>query len=597
MAKEIYLGIHQNEIINSHGIPQLYQEVEWIGGKGNGQNTGPYINTGVMSGAGYSVDCNVSIPDPGDSSNSRALLGANITVESFIDEYQSKFGGYLGVATRFTIPFTITADQIYQLQFVANLGAQKVNIDGTDYHTANSSTLGNLPVYLFAVSDTNTYGVWRTGTCRFHGPIKIYDNGGALARNYIPCYRKADQVAGLYDLVTNTFYANNGSGRFDVGSDVTDKPEGEFARHIPKFYLGIDNVARWVRKAYMGVAGVARPCFGGGTLTYYGKIANLNIAQRLHGGATLGKGLYAIFGGGQRPDNDATDITTAYDKSYTKYSPASLSIARIDVLGAAAGSYGLLAGGDYMWSYDPIASVDVYDAQLTHTTGDNLSAAKHSSAAASFGDYAVFAGGRTEGGYSQIMDCYDATLTHTTVAIKTAAARNAAAAIGKKCLIVAGGEITSNVTAAADAYDAEFVRLSVGDLSQARKDLTGVGNGKYAIFAGGRDKNNKTYATVDAYDANLTRITVPVLNVNRMFIAGGSIDGYAVFAGGNKNDDWLGETTVDAYDENLTKVDVEQLTDKRRDAAAAIVGDSILIAGGMAKLNSLLDTVEVYTII
>ena len=36
----------------------------------------------------------------------------------------------------------------------------------------------------------------------------------------IPCYRKSDNVIGLYDMVGGTFYINNGTGTFTKGDDV-----------------------------------------------------------------------------------------------------------------------------------------------------------------------------------------------------------------------------------------------------------------------------------------------------------------------------------------------------------------------------------------
>lgn len=41
-----------------------------------------------------------------------------------------------------------------------------------------------------------------------------------LIRNFIPCYRKADNEAGMYDLVSGEFYTNAGTGSFIVGPDV-----------------------------------------------------------------------------------------------------------------------------------------------------------------------------------------------------------------------------------------------------------------------------------------------------------------------------------------------------------------------------------------
>ncbi len=49
--------------------------------------------------------------------------------------------------------------------------------------------------------------------------VKIYTSGN-LVRDFVPCYRKSDNVAGLYDLVNGVFYTNGGSGEFTVGPDV-----------------------------------------------------------------------------------------------------------------------------------------------------------------------------------------------------------------------------------------------------------------------------------------------------------------------------------------------------------------------------------------
>lgn len=39
----------------------------------------------------------------------------------------------------------------------------------------------------------------------------------------IPCYRKADNVIGMYDTVSQTFLINAGTGTFTKGSDVTSQ--------------------------------------------------------------------------------------------------------------------------------------------------------------------------------------------------------------------------------------------------------------------------------------------------------------------------------------------------------------------------------------
>ena len=49
--------------------------------------------------------------------------------------------------------------------------------------------------------------------------FQIYDNG-VLVRNFIPCYNKLDGEVGLFDLVENRFYTNEGEGAFEKGPDV-----------------------------------------------------------------------------------------------------------------------------------------------------------------------------------------------------------------------------------------------------------------------------------------------------------------------------------------------------------------------------------------
>lgn len=48
----------------------------------------------------------------------------------------------------------------------------------------------------------------------------IWKESGAEHMHLIPCYRIADKVAGMYDLVNDVFYTNNGTGTFVVGGDV-----------------------------------------------------------------------------------------------------------------------------------------------------------------------------------------------------------------------------------------------------------------------------------------------------------------------------------------------------------------------------------------
>ena len=41
-----------------------------------------------------------------------------------------------------------------------------------------------------------------------------------LVRNFIPCYKKLDNVAGFYEMVNGVFYRNVGTGEFVVEENV-----------------------------------------------------------------------------------------------------------------------------------------------------------------------------------------------------------------------------------------------------------------------------------------------------------------------------------------------------------------------------------------
>ena len=44
--------------------------------------------------------------------------------------------------------------------------------------------------------------------------------GHEVVREYVPCYRKADGVIGLYEKHSGTFLTNAGAGSFAKGPDV-----------------------------------------------------------------------------------------------------------------------------------------------------------------------------------------------------------------------------------------------------------------------------------------------------------------------------------------------------------------------------------------
>ena len=91
-----------------------------------------------------------------------------------------------------------------------------LTVNGTLHSISPTGSDSTNTIYLFATQGTMSgkKGIYKLVYCAM-------SLNGVLVREFIPCYRKADSVAGLYDLANNTFYTNAGSGVFVVGSDVT----------------------------------------------------------------------------------------------------------------------------------------------------------------------------------------------------------------------------------------------------------------------------------------------------------------------------------------------------------------------------------------
>lgn len=191
-----------NAIASGGRLPSEYQEVEWIGRlSGN-----PYIDTDYI---------------PKIETDMRLV--------------------YLMPTTSGNIAFT--KEQVYfGLQQVNNNAVQlirggvRVNFNGIPYNVKHDLTFGKNGVICDDVILAQTIGTDRNETlpvtlfayvstiAPYSSDVKIYNcqfiENGVKERDFIPCYRKADQEIGMYDLVTNTFFTNSGTGTFTKGQDV-----------------------------------------------------------------------------------------------------------------------------------------------------------------------------------------------------------------------------------------------------------------------------------------------------------------------------------------------------------------------------------------
>ena len=85
----------------------------------------------------------------------------------------------------------------------------------------------------------------RDSTANLNGKIyyvKITDKPtGKLVRYLIPCYRKTDNVIGMYDVINQVFYINNGSGTFEKGKDKVFIDNIEYVNKDSKLVENFDH--------------------------------------------------------------------------------------------------------------------------------------------------------------------------------------------------------------------------------------------------------------------------------------------------------------------------------------------------------------------
>ena len=120
------------------------------------------------------------------------------------------------------------------------------------------------------------------------------------------------------------------------------------ARKIKKGYVGVDGVARKIKKAYIGIGGVARPCWGGDPISYYGTITPLTYPTIEFAGTSFGD--YALFSGGriylESLGVTYSSKTTAYNSSLTYSNPTNIRSNAAYLAATTVGNYALFGGGN-----------------------------------------------------------------------------------------------------------------------------------------------------------------------------------------------------------------------------------------------------------
>lgn len=215
-------GVKVTGTLNDEGrLPTKYQRVEYISSSGS-----QYIDTKIINNLGVYVEAKIKYNSIG---NYHCLFGCQNTRNTSAGGSQAPIiilqGYYLLYVGTDTI-LSHNTDFIVDINNPQIIKASTVDensfieVDGNRYSSSinDGQARGEKSLYLFAMNNGGTSAFYCDA--RVYS-MQIYDNvNGTLLRDFVPCYRKRDNVIGLYDLVDDVFFINEGSGAFTKGNDV-----------------------------------------------------------------------------------------------------------------------------------------------------------------------------------------------------------------------------------------------------------------------------------------------------------------------------------------------------------------------------------------
>ena len=197
------------------GLPVGYQQVEYI------ESTGTqYIDTGINTNtttSRYETKINPSLV-----SGTIGIFGTRdyssatpSSMNVFIIDGAFRLDWLNGSNTT---GVRISSNTEYAISITRGLAT----INNVNYKSGDTTSIDGS--YTFYIGSFNNVGsVYSKG---FSGKIyysKLYNNN-ILVFDGVPCYRKSDNEIGMYDLVSNTFFTNAGTGTFTAGTEIVPTP-------------------------------------------------------------------------------------------------------------------------------------------------------------------------------------------------------------------------------------------------------------------------------------------------------------------------------------------------------------------------------------
>lgn len=196
-------------------LPNEYQRVEYI------ESTGTqYINldraTSIQTVTKLKIKSAIQWTD--STSSDFQYMGAHSG--SYFGQSENKHYNFFGVETAIANSTT----NFDKIEGSINYKTKKVdykvnNISGSG---TRSATLMDSSFYLFALKNTSNVMSYYC-KCKIKY-VQFYEDNNMIFY-LVPCYRKSDNEIGVYDIISETFYTNEGTGTFLKGNNVENNTD------------------------------------------------------------------------------------------------------------------------------------------------------------------------------------------------------------------------------------------------------------------------------------------------------------------------------------------------------------------------------------
>lgn len=198
------LGHYETQTITKPILPNGYTQLEYIKATGS-----QFINTGIAPSSEVSVEIGM-IPDTGAMSEN-AIFGSTWSASGFfLMFYKNKIRFHSKGAVVDISSFNTTLEN----KIVCTQSG--ISVNGTNYSISGTGTDSLDNIVLWSVSNEGGYSANRGKDSKTYCRIKV---GNSVVREYVPCKRNSDSAVGMYDLVTNAFFENAGTGEFVAGQE------------------------------------------------------------------------------------------------------------------------------------------------------------------------------------------------------------------------------------------------------------------------------------------------------------------------------------------------------------------------------------------